>query len=631
MGVPTPEAQAIALFQAGRFAEAEAPFRAVLARDPANRDALLALGVIAGQLQRREEAVALLGRAAEIDPRSYAVLFHLGSALRQSGRHEDAALSFRRAIAIDARAPEAHVGLANTLREVRDRVGARASFRAALAIDPVFASAHYNLALLEIDEGNLAAAESCLARVLEREPRNSAAWNNLGLVMRKGGSSERARQCFERAVELDPRATEALNNLALELQRADRIDEAIALYAQALEVRPDFAQALTHWGNALKDQGDLTGALERYQRALAADPRDANALVNSGSIALERGDRAQARRFYERALDARADFADARYSLGLIALLEHDFERGWDGYEHRFETDPPVAAIGPPRLPRLPSAGLARARRLAIRAEQGLGDQILFSTLLPELGERNLAAVVELDERLLGIYRRSLPQLEFTSPANAIAALGKCDHELALGSLAALLRRSRASFDAQPRALLAPDPARVDAMRAALGAGPAIAISWRSFQNAGRRHIGSRKSIPLECFAALVGAGVRLVDLQYGEVSAERDDFDRAHLGLRVEVPGLDPRNDLEGILAALAACDLVITSSNVTAHFAGAIGKRAWLVYLAANPPFHYWAPRDDGRSLWYPSVEVLTSPQWSRWEEAFEAIAERLKRERQ
>ncbi len=629
MGVPTPEAQAIALFQAGRFAEAEAPFRAILARDPANRDALLALGIIAGQSQRREEAVDLLGRAAALDPRSYAVFFHLGSALRQSGRQPAAAEAFRRAIAIDARAPEAHVGLANTLREAGDRVGARASFGAALAIDPAFASAHYNLALLEIDAGNLAAAESRLARVLEREPRNAAAWNNLGLVMRKAGSGERARQCFERAVELDPKAAEALNNLGLERQREERIDEAIALYARALEIRPEFAQALTHWGNALKDRGDLAGALERYQRALAADPRDANALVNSGSIALERGDRGAARRFYERALDARADFADARYSLGLIALIEHDFEHGWDGYERRFETDPPVAAIGGPRLPRLPASGLARVRRLAVRAEQGLGDQILFSTLLPELGERNLAAVVELDERLLGIYRRSLPQLEFTSPVNATAALSKCDHELALGSLAALLRRSRASFDAQPRVLLVPDPARVEAMRDALGAGPTIAISWRSFQKAGRRHIGERKSIPLERFAALAGAGIRLVDLQYGEVSAERDAFDRAHPGLRVEIPGLDLRNDLEGVLAAVAVADLVITASNVTAHFAGAIGKRTWLVYLAANPPFHYWAPRDDGRSPWYPSVEVITAPQWSRWEEAFEAIAERLKRE--
>jgi hypothetical protein len=207
----------------------------------------------------------------------------------------------------------------------------------------------------------------------------------------------------------------------------------------------------------------------------------------------------------------------------------------------------------------------------------------------------------------------------------------ECRQQLPLGSLPSLFRRNAQQFRGQPQALLKPDPARVELMQATLGTDRRVAISWRSFQKGGRRHIAERKSIPLEIFGALAGSGVRLLDVQYGDVGAERAAFDVAYPGLRVDVPGLDLREDIEGILAAISTCALVITASNVTAHFAGAIGKRAWLVYLAANPPFHYWAPGDDGRSLWYPSVEVITSPQWSRWEEAFEAIAERLKRERQ
>jgi len=93
-----------------------------------------------------------------------------------------------------------------------------------------------------------------------------------------------------------------------------------------------------------------------------------------------------------------------------------------------------------------------------------------------------------------------------------------------------------------------------------------------------------------------------------------------------VDVPGLDRREDIDGILAAIEACDLVVTSSNVTAHFAGALGKPTWLVYLGANAPFHYWEPRTDKRSLWYPSVELVTDTRWSDWKDAFEAIAKRM-----
>jgi len=624
MASPELESQAIALFQAGHFADAEKAFRAILSGDPGHRDALLALGIIAAQSGRLEEGADFLARATGADARSYPAFFHLGSVLRQSGRHEDARAAFEKAIEIDPRAPEAHIGLANTLREQGDRFGARAGFAKALALAPDLPAANYNLALLELDEGNLAAAESCLERVVERESRNAAAWNNLGIVRRKFGSLDRARQCFERALEAEPASADAMNNLGLALQAAGDLDGAIALYARALEARPGFAQAFTNWGNALKDRGDLAGANERYQKALAADPRDAAALVNSGSIALERGLQAQARRFFQRALEARPGLADARYGLGLIALYGQDFEEGWKGYEARFDTDPPAASIHPPHLPRFEPGGLGMGR-LAIRAEQGLGDQVLFSTLLPELSEAP-PPIVEIDARLVPIYRRSVRGFEFTSPEHAVNSMTECRQQLPLGSLPSIFRREAALFRKQPGLLLKPDPARLTETHSALPPGRRVAISWRSFQKAGRRHIAQRKSIPLECFAALAPAGVKLIDLQYGDVAAERAAFDAAHPGLRIEVPGLDTREDLEGVLAAISCCDVVVTASNVTAHFAGALGRKTWLLYLGANAPFHYWVPNEKGRSLWYPSVEILTDPKWTRWETALEEVARRL-----
>ena len=623
---PTVEAQAVALFQAGHFAEAEIAFRAILLADPRSRDALLALGIIAARAGRLEEAERLLERTLEVDPRSYPALYHLGSVLRQMQKLARAAETFERAIAIEPRAPEAYIGLGNARRELGERIEARAAFDAALAIDPQSPAARYNLALLEIDGGDFASAEANLVQAVEREPRNAAAWNNLGLVRRKRGDTEDATSAFERAVAVDPGFAAALVNLGGELQDAQRIDEAIALYERAIAARPGFAPAFTRWGNALKDRGDLDGALARYRQALAADPHEPGALLNCGSIALERGERAEARRFFERALEARPDFPDARYALGLVALFEHDFAQGWAGYEMRFQTDPPAASIAAPRRPPLASGGPTRAHRLAVRMEQGLGDQILFSTLLPELRASGTSAVVEIDARLIAPYRRSLPAFEYVSPADAPAALAACDAEIAIGSLPAFFRRGVDSFGAQPLGLLVPDPARVAAMRASLAPGYRVAISWRSFQKAGRRHIAERKSIPLERFGALALPGLVLVDVQYGDVADERSAFDARHPGLRVQVPGLDLRDDVDGVFAAIAACDLVVTASNVTAHFAGAIGKRTWLVCLGANPPFHYWAPRADGRSLWYPSVEVLTDPSWTRWESAFEAAAARL-----
>jgi hypothetical protein len=305
-------------------------------------------------------------------------------------------------------------------------------------------------------------------------------------------------------------------------------------------------------------------------------------------------------------------------------LREQQFAEGWENYERRFDTRPPTAIARDLGLPRLGPGNLAQARRVAVWMEQGVGDQILFSTLLPELTRRGIEPVVEVDPRLAGLFRRGLANVSFVAPEAFAAGIAGCDHQVPLGSLPRLFRRELASFAAQPAAILAADPARVAAYRAQLGSRPAIAIAWRSLHKGSKRALGERKSIPLEAFARLGAAGVQLVDLQYGELSDERRAFDGAHPGLLTRLEGLDAFSDLEGVAAALVACGRLVCSSNVTAHLAGALGVATELVYLRGWAPFSYWVSGPAGHSPWYPSVRV-PGASWKSWDEAFAALGNR------
>jgi hypothetical protein len=221
------------------------------------------------------------------------------------------------------------------------------------------------------------------------------------------------------------------------------------------------------------------------------------------------------------------------------------------------------------------------------------------------------------DARLVDLYRRSVPAFEFASPAQSSEAFAACDFHIPIGSLARLFRRDIASFAAQPARLLAADPARVEAMRASLreaGLQDAIAISWASPQAGERRALGHRKSVALERFASLARErSVRLLDLQYGDLEAERRAFEQRHPGVLARLPGLDARNDLEGLAAALVACGRLVTSSNATAHLAGALGVATELWLPRGWAPFSYWVPLEADRSAWYPSVTVrgIVEPQ--------------------
>jgi ADP-heptose:LPS heptosyltransferase len=253
----------------------------------------------------------------------------------------------------------------------------------------------------------------------------------------------------------------------------------------------------------------------------------------------------------------------------------------------------------------------------------------LFSTLLPELAGTEVPFVYEVDRRLLGAYERAFPAQRFVpqeEPPREV--LQRASRVLLAGSLPRFFRTSVESFGRQPAKLLSALPGRVDYYRtqlAALGPGLKVALSWRSSRKV---RSAPDKSAPLEQLAPLLELErTRFVDVQYGDTAAERGVAEVASGARLLRFDGVDFHNDLDEMLAILEACDLVITTSNATAHFAGALGMRTWLLYLADQAPFHYWAHGGSYRSLWYPSVEIVTAPHLADWRSLAAHAAEKLR----
>jgi cytochrome c-type biogenesis protein CcmH/NrfG len=428
--------------------------------------------------------------------------------------------------------------------------------------------------------GRHAEAADALRKALKLRPDFTDARFNLGTAYAALGRTDEALQCFHAVLERAPRSADTYSNIGAVLQERGEIQAAMEAYERALEIRPDLVEALNNLGTLLEDGKRRGEAMALYRRALAADPRSAR----------------------------------AAYNLGLAHLREFEFEEGWRYCEARFHTTPPVT---PPRrfaFPELCAADLGRGHTTAIWPEQGIGDQVLYSTLLPELEARGERFVLEADARLVSAYRRTHPRWEVVSDGGFAA----CDRHIAIGSLPRLLRPDKASFARQPRAVLAADPDR----KVSKNGSRLIGISWRSFQPSLRGAQRRRKSAPLAMFLPLSRLpGVQLLDLQYGDTADERAAFAAAG-GALVHLDGLDLFSDLEGVLGAIAACDFVVTTSNVTAHFAGALGKETLLVYPGAESPFYYWVAAEDGRCLWYPSVRIVTTPELDTWQKVIDRV---------
>jgi tetratricopeptide (TPR) repeat protein len=565
-------------------------------------------------------------KALRAEPAFVEAHYNLAHLMQSAGRIEEAIAGYRRALALRPQMATAHNNLANALRVQGRAEEALAHYAEALRIDPRLADALANSGTLLRELGRSHEATALLERAVALRPDAWPALVNLGIAYHERGRDAEAVGYFRRALAIEPRSHEALNGLGNALAAQGDVASAMAAYRAAMAAAPDDPDAYSNLGTLEQEQGDVDAAMDSYRAALERRPDHADALSNLGYLLQEQGSLDAAIGWYERALAANPRAARAGYNLALALLVRGDLARGWDLHELRFATRPPVAIAPALPIPPLGFADLATPQRIAVWREQGVGDQVVYSTLATELAARGHEIVLEVDRRLVATYARAHPDWTVVAPEDSGAAFARCTRQLAVGSLPRLLRRDAASFDAQPPHLLAAEPARVDAYRARLAAPGkrTVAISWRSFQPKGRGYLQGKKSARLAAFAALASRDdLRLVDVQYGDTAAERAQFAAAG-GQLARLEDLDLFNDLDGVLAAIAACDLAITTSNVTAHLAGALGKPTFLFYPTGVAPLHYWAPRADGRSRWYPSVRIVTGPELDSWEKAIARVEE-------
>ncbi len=342
---------------------------------------------------------------------------------------------------------------------------------------------------------------------------------------------------------------------------------------------------------------------------------------------MEKGDVDEGIAHLERLLADDPAHPQAHWQRAYALLLQGRFAEAWPEYAWRWR----CPGFPSRRLPTPQGAwdGRSPCRRLLLWGEQGLGDEVMLTGLIPEarpwLAERAIEPVLLVDERLVTLLRRSWPDLPIHPWPTPLENLD-WDQHLPLGDLCRILRPEAASFARQPPAWLRADPARCLALAADLPRAGSLrcGLSWRSEGAV----LGMGKSIPLPALADAVALpGVELVCLQYGAVEKELTALQQA-TGIDVRsTPGLDRRHDLEGLAALIESCDLVITISNATAHLSGALGRPTWL--LLPHVPYWPWQRRGE-TSLWYGSVRLFRQRQRGHWDEPLAALAEALARAR-
>lgn len=451
-------------------------------------------------------------------------------------------------------------------------------------------------------------AKGAYERALALKPDHSGALSNLGTLYQAAGDHAAAIDLYRRALELDPKQGTAWTNLGLAQLAADAPNEACAALSRAADLAPDLPSAHYNLGTALQQAARLGDAVAAYRRCVELDPMDYKAWTNLGTVLRDQALFDDARTAYDHALKIAPSTPFTSFNKALLHLLLGDFAAGWPAYEERLRSD---AFPWKPRPFTLPywDGGPVGDGRLLVGWEQGVGDQVMFAACLPALVDTGVSALVECEDRLIPLFRRSFPSLDFaprSTPPSDLTSAPDLAAQIHLGSLPGLLRPDPMAVE-PGKAFLAPDPDRVSALRDRYSEdGKAVVgISWRS----GNATEGEKRSIPLTDWAPILGRpDLRFVSLQYGD---HGDEIERAPGDVFVD-PDVDALADLDGFAAQVAAMDLVITIDNSTAHFGGALGVPTWVL-LTQVPEWRWLA--DGDASYWYKSVRLFRQSLAGEW----------------
>ncbi|HEU4441692.1 MAG TPA: tetratricopeptide repeat protein [Burkholderiales bacterium] len=612
----------MALARQGRAGEALTIMRQATELRPGDADLQFQLARILAALERFDEAIAAYEAACRLrpEPRALAELAQLHL------QHDDAAAAERVLRQALQHAPQ-DAGLHAAIGDVCQRQNrfeeAEAALRRALELDRRHFAAQVRLCELLRDTGRLEEAEAAAQRALELDDEAVASHFSLGMVHKAKGRMEPAMRCFRRALELDPGATQAMQQLALALREEDRLEEAEAQLRAALRLRPDNASLLADHGMVLADLMRYDEALACLDRALARAPHSVMAINRKALIVDHLGDRVQGLALLREAARLAPNDDHAKYNIGLHHLKYGNYAAGWDGYERRRSFESFVGKHRRFPLPEWDGSPLA-GRTLLVQPEQGLGDEIMFGSCIPEVAAQAKHVIVECDAKLEAIFRRSFPECTVVSRQRTLAndwvqrIQPRPDVQIAAGSLACRLRRAESDFP-RHQGFLHADAEKVGAWRARLGAlgpGRKIGLSWQGGVGfTGRK----RRSLTLEQLLPILRLpGIEFVNLQYTEVREEMRALESRH-GVKVH-HWQEAIDDYDQTAALVMALDSVLTVCTAIVHLTGALGRPA-LVMVPFGPDWRYGAAGE--RMIWYPSVRLLRQRRIGEWREVLQEVS--------
>lgn len=540
------------------------------------------------------------------------VLTNLGTLELQLGNIEKGVSYLKKSIQVDPKQPNAISNLANGLLEIEKFEEAIQYYNLALNLDPNFVEAYYNKAralkfLKKYEEAILNYEQA-----IKLNPQYSQAIVNLGFLYNELKDYQKALEQYNLALNIIPYSAETLYNRGIVYENLNEYEKALDDYSNAIKINPNFVDAYNNKSGVFRLLQRYEEAIETINQSIKIDSSNSISINKKGLFLFEKKDFEGALNNFNRAIELSPNYSDALFNKALLKLSQDNYAEGWKFYQSRWEAK--KRSYLQTSKPELLDFDIAQ-KNILIWREQGIGDEILFSSMLQDAFKALNNYIVSVDPRLISLYQRSFKNFSnvtFVSSEN-LPNETLYDFHLPIGNLGKFFRNSPADFKKQPLNYLICNGEKSMSLKNAFKNSKKFicGIAWKSKNE----EIGSEKSLSLKQLVPILSiTDIDFIDLQYGDTKEEKKSLDDEY-GIEIKtIDEIEKFNDIDGLSSLIDSCDFVITTSNITAHLSGALGKKTYLFVPYNVGKIWYWH-ESRNISLWYPSVNIYRQESNKSW----------------
>lgn len=298
-----------------RLDSAKKRFEAVLAKEPKNGAALLALAELAARSGATKEEVAkLIGNAVAANPTDVAsritlidfylrnkdvslassaaqnavaalpdspeILDALGRTQQAAGEFNQAVATYNKLAGMQPLSPQPHMRLAEAHMGAKNKQAARDSLRKGLEIKPDFLGAQRALIVLDLDEKKFQDAVTTARTIQKQRPKESVGYVLEGDVSAFQKDWERAATAYRSGLKQLSSSTDLALKLYAVLQASGKGEQAAKFSATWQKDNPKDASFLSYLGASAIARKDFDAAEKNYSMVVKLQPLNAVAFNN---------------------------------------------------------------------------------------------------------------------------------------------------------------------------------------------------------------------------------------------------------------------------------------------------------------------------------------------------------------